>query len=431
MNILLTGASGFLGGRLLRELLAAGHRVVCAGRRPPPVEHARCSWLKLEFTATPAEVWRAHLQGVDAVVNLVGVFRERGTASFEAVHARGPRALFDACAAAGVGRVVQVSALGADARAQTPFLLSKYAADRHLLGLPLDACVAQPSLVFGPGGTSAQRLLTLASLPVVPLPAGGRQRIQPIHVDDAALALRSLVEAPAGQWRGRRLPLVGPRPLTLRDYLLALRRALGLPAPWLLPVPGALVAIAARLGEWRRDALLDRAAWSMLERGNTADPEPVARLLGRLPRAAQAFIAPEQREALRTQAQLGWLLPLLRLSLAVVWLASALVSAIYPLDASLALLARAGVPQELQPAALWGAVGLDLAFGLLTLAPLRSRRWLWAAQAGLILFYSAVIALRLPEFWLHPYAPMVKNLPMLAMLALLWVLERKEPRWST
>lgn len=434
MKILLTGATGFIGGRLLRELLAAGHRVVCAGRRPPPLEHARCSWLKLEFTATPADVWVVHLEDIDAVVNAVGVFREGGRAgSFAAVHVRGPQALFDACVSAGVVRVVQVSALGADARAQTPFLLTKHEADRHLLSLPLDACVAQPSLVFGPGGASSQRFLALASLPVVPLPAGGGQRIQPIHVDDAAEALRSLVEAPAGQWRGRRVALVGPRPLTLRDYLLALRGALGLRqrVP-LLSVPAALVGLAARLGDWRRDALLDRAAWAMLARGNTADPAPLARLLGRMPRAPADFIAPDHRAAQRVLAQLGWLQPLLRGSLAVVWLASAVVSvAVFPRAQSLELLARSGVPAELLAPALWGAAGLDLLLGLLTLAPLRSRRWLWAVQIGLILFYSAVIALRLPEFWLHPYAPMVKNLPMLALLMLLWVLEPRRPAWST
>ncbi|MHC5924050.1 NAD(P)H-binding protein, partial [Streptococcus pyogenes] len=90
-------------------------------------------------------VWRPHLRGVDAVINLVGIFRESRTARFEALHAQGPIALFDACRAEGVRRVVQVSALGADRRAQTPFLASKYRADHHLLGLGLDACVAQPS----------------------------------------------------------------------------------------------------------------------------------------------------------------------------------------------------------------------------------------------------------------------------------------------
>jgi uncharacterized protein YbjT (DUF2867 family) len=434
MDILMTGATGFLGARLLRELLAAGHRVVCAGRRPPPLEHARCTWLKLDFAATPEAVWRVHLDGIDAVVNLVGIFRERGAASFAALHTRGPQALFDACAAVGVARVVQVSALGAEAGAETAFLRSKYEADRHLLALPLDATVAQPSLVFGLEGRSARQFLALASMPVVPLPAGGRQRVQPIHVDDAVAALRALVEAPPGHWRGR-VALVGPRPVSLRDYLLALRRALGLaPGALLLPVPGPLVAAAAWVGSLRRDTLLDRAAWTMLQRGNTADAAPLTRLLGRPPRQATAFVAPEVRPALRAEAQLGWLLPLLRLSLAVVWIASGIVSLLWPRDESLALLARAGVPAELQPAALWGASGLDLLLGGLTLRPpggRAARRALWLAQAALIGFYSVVIALRLPEFWLHPYAPMVKNLPMLAVLALLFTLEPRRPRWNT
>jgi hypothetical protein len=167
----------------------------------------------------------------------------------------------------------------------------------------------------------------------------------------------------------------------------------------------------------------------MLQRGNTADAAPLAGLLGRAPRGPRHFIPPEQRDAVRTVAQLGWLLPLLRWSLAAVWLVSAFVSvAVFPQAQSFELLARSGVPAGLLPAALWGAAGLDLLLGLLTLAPLRSRRWLWAAQIGLILFYSAVIALRLPEFWLHPYAPMVKNLPMLALLVLLWALEPRRGR---
>ncbi|MGQ3054757.1 MAG: NAD-dependent epimerase/dehydratase family protein, partial [Roseateles sp.] len=159
MKILLTGATGLIGSRLLRQLLDAGHRVVCAGRSAPVIEHGRCSWLKLDFAATPTSVWVLHLQGVDAVVNLVGLFRESASATFAALHTSGPQALFDACASAGVRRVVQVSALGADRQAGTAFLLSKYEADRHLLALPLDACVAQPSLVFAPDGLSARRLL--------------------------------------------------------------------------------------------------------------------------------------------------------------------------------------------------------------------------------------------------------------------------------
>lgn len=435
MNILLTGATGFLGGRLLRELLDADHHVVCAGRRPPPSQDARCAWLNVDFATTSSDRWRVLLRGVDAVVNLVGIFRESPQARFETIHTRAPITLFDACAAVGVRRVVQVSALGADASAGTAFLRSKYAADSHLLELPLDACVVQPSLVFGTEGRSARQFLQLASLPLLPLPAGGTQGVQPVHVDDAARALRALVEAPEGSLRGLRLPLVGPRPLTLHEYLLALRRAIGVPDPLMtLSIPRPVMRLLARCGDLRPDSLLDSASWAMLQRGNTGDATAITALLGSPPREALEFVPPPQSDEVRTLARLAWLLPLLRMSLAVLWMVSGIVSLVYPAAQSNALLARAGVPAELQPVFLWGAALLDVVLGALTVwwPWQRGRRGLWIAQAALILFYSAVIALRLPEFWLHPYAPMVKNLPILAILCLLACLEPPSKRaWNT
>jgi len=93
---------------------------------------------------------------------------------------------------------------------------------------------------------------------------------------------------------------------------------------------------------------------------------------------------------------------------------------------------RTGVPAALAPAALVAAALLDLAFGVLV--PMlhgRRRRWLWRAQAALIVFYSIAIALRLPEYWVHPYGPLLKNLPILAVLVALDVLEDEPPTGAT
>src|SRR5690606_16944265 len=139
-------------------------------------------------------------------------------------------------------------------------------------------------------------------------------------------------------------------------------------------------------------------------------------------------IAPEDAAAQRTQATLRWLLPILRLSLACLWIVTGVLSlGIYPVASSYELLARAGVPAGLQPLALYGAALLDIVLGLLVLLPRRTRR-LWAAQAALVLGYTAIISWRLPEFWLHPYGPVLKNVPLLAMLWLLYELERP---WNT
>jgi uncharacterized membrane protein YphA (DoxX/SURF4 family) len=126
---------------------------------------------------------------------------------------------------------------------------------------------------------------------------------------------------------------------------------------------------------------------------------------------------------MRTRAQLAWLLPLLRVSLAAVWLTAGVVSfGLYPVSDSMALLARTGLTGPAASIALYGAATLDIVMGLATLfAP---RRGLWLAQIGLIAAYTAIITIFLPEQWLHPYGPVVKNLPILAALAMLHQLDR-------
>jgi uncharacterized protein YbjT (DUF2867 family) len=425
MKVLLTGATGFIGRRLRRALLAAGHEVLAVSRHAPSgPQPPRLRWLALDFAQalTPAH-WLPHLQGVDAVVNAVGLFREHGAQTFAALHHRAPVALFQACAQAGVRRVVQISALGVEAGA-TAYQRSKHAADEALRALPLDATVVQPSLVFGEDGPSARFFLGLASLPLLALPRGGP--LQPVHVDDAVAALVALLQAPARAWAGRRVALVGPRALSLPEYLQALRAAQGLPRAPVFQIPGPLAALGAQWAGRLGSPLLDADSWRMLQQGNAAPAEAITALLGRPPRPAQAFIPREHADAARAQARLAWTLPLLRLALALVWLITAAVSlGLYPVQQSYELLARTGIPPALQPLMLYGAAALDALLGLLTLWPLRPRmrRRLWAAQALLIGFYTGVISWRLPEFWLHPYGPLSKNLPILALLALLAALE--------
>jgi len=383
----------------------------------------------------PAAEWAARLAGIDVVVNTIGLFRETGQQRFQALHVDGPITLFDACVVAGVKRVVQVSALGVEAAA-TDYQRSKFAADAHLLRLPLEGIVVRPSLVFGLDGLSATLFLGVASLPLIPLPADGQQQVQPLHVDDAVQALRALVEGGTDALGGMRcIALVGPRALSLAEYLQALRAALELPPAPTLAVPVVLVEWGARLAEQLPASLFDRSSWKMLQQGSTGDAAPAARLLGHVPREAREFVSAEQAVAQRQRARLRWLTPLLRLSIALVWIATGIVSlGLYPVEQSYALLARTGVPAALQPLLLYGAAVLDLLLGVLTLWPLqpRWRRRLWFAQIGLIVVYTLIISVRLPEFWLHPYGPLTKNLPMLALLALLLALEpAEEARWST
>ena len=420
MVVFLTGASGFIGQHLAEALRAAGHRVIAGVHRRAEVGGDA---VVVDFARDfdPA-LWRPRLIGVDAVINAVGLIRERRGMTFDAVHVRAPRALFAAAAEVGVRRLVQVSALGADDHAVSAYHVSKRRADDFLSAMPLSSVIVQPSLVYGRGGASARLFDTLASLPLVPLPDGGGQRIQPIHIDDLVPAIVALLDREA--WRVGRVALVGPEPITVRAYLCALRRAMGLAPARTVDVPRALLRAGARLGDHLRGLPLDSATLGMLERGNTADARTTRQILGRDPRPVAQFIGAGERRLVRDAAQLQWLVPLLRLAVAILWIVTGIVSlAVYPLADSYALLARTGITGRAAPLALGAAGVLDIVLGAASLAV--RRRWVWWTQIALILVYTVIITWRLPEFWAHPYGPILKNVPLLAALLLLARLEER------
>jgi uncharacterized protein YbjT (DUF2867 family) len=425
MRIFLTGASGFIGQHLLRALLTEGHHVVCAVRTPRPSSDPRLRFIHADFAQdTDKSVWLARLSGIDVVINAVGIFRESGAQRFARLHTETPRALFAACAESDeVKVVIQLSALGADRDADTRYHLSKKAADDFLATLPLRAYIVQPSLVYGKDGASARAFKALASMPFALRLGHAPQLVQPIHVDDLVAAIVGLLRhrlAPR-EATAQRVPLVGPQALPFTDYLAALRLALGMGRLPVLALPDWLARLFARLGGLLPGGVLDPDALRMLDRGNTADPSLTARLIGHAPRPVAEFITDPLAE--RARAKLDWLLPILRLSIAAVWIATAIVSfGLYPRAASYELLARTGIAQAWRAPMLYGAAGLDLLLGL-GIMLLARRRWLWLAQLALIGFYTLVIAFKLPEFLLHPYGPLTKNLPMLAAIWLLYQLE--------
>lgn len=423
MRVLIAGASGFIGTALTETLHQAGHDLTLAARRIETLHRrwprARCIAIDFARPIT-AQDWLGHLAGIDAVINAAGILRESPGQRFENLHVRGPCALFEACVAARVKRVIQISALGADRDAVSAYHVTKRRADDYLLSLPLSATVVQPSLVFAVGGVSAAWFAMLAAMPLIPLIGSGEQRIQPIRRDDLCAAVRRCLETDDCP---RRLAAVGERCLSVREYLAILRRNLRLGEPHFVNLPVPLARLAARTGM----GLLDTDTLEMLLRGNCADAQPLTVLLGREPYGPETFIPPEQAAALRRDACLRIALPPLRLAIAVMWIFTGIVSlGVYPIADSLELLARTGLHGNVALIALYGAAALDIALGIAMLIP-RWRRRAYLAQLALIVFYTTVITFKLPEFWLHPYGPVLKNLPLVAAIALLYALE---PRYG-
>ncbi|MGB0747966.1 MAG: complex I NDUFA9 subunit family protein [Magnetospiraceae bacterium] len=291
MNILLTGASGFIGGHLLRDLAAAGHKVIACTRAPlGQREETHVSWIPADFTTdTDKDIWRPRLEGIDCVINAAGIIAETPGHSFAAIHREGPMALFQAAVAEGISRVVQISSLGADPGAGIPYFQSKGAGDAYLQSLDADWVILRPSLVFGPGGGSAALFAALASLPVVPLIDGGGQKLQPIFVEDLA---RVVMQAVAGPGYARRLlDLVGPDEIPFREMLAHYRNWLGLGPLRPVCLPGGLASGVARLGGVMGLAAVTPDTLAMLRQGNTAPVAPLIEACGFTPRSLADVLA--------------------------------------------------------------------------------------------------------------------------------------------
>ena len=415
MKVLVCGAGGFIGDAIAMRLARDGHTVVRGVRRP-----VNPSDIAIDYTAdrTPRH-WLEKLGDVDAVVNAVGIITERGEQTFERIHAEAPIALFNACGMKGIRHVVQVSALGADSR-ETPYFASKCKADDFLLAQPIDGHVIRPALVYGAEGRSARLFRTLASVPVHVLPAGGHQALRPVHIDDlCGLVARMLtLSREPESARCACIEAVGGAETTYRDMLRTYRESMGLSKAFAIGVPAALMRWTAAAGARVPGAMLTPDTWHMLQRGNTAPLQPFADALGRAPRGIEAFIGPREAPALRAEALGAWRNSLLRVALAIVWIGTALVSAFaFPRAASLARLSRFGLHGVAADAALYGACALDFGLGVATL--LKPGRRLWLGQIALMLGYTLLIAIALPQFLIEPFGPILKNVPILAILILL------------
>jgi uncharacterized protein YbjT (DUF2867 family) len=409
-RVLIVGGTGFIGRHLAAALTDAGHTVTVIGRAG------------LDLAHDDERAMATRLTGYNVVVNAAGLVRDQGSNTLAAVHAEGAERLFRACTGIRVHRLIHISALGASSAGTTVYQRTKGRAEDALAAhSDLDWCVLRPSVVIGRGGASTGVLAALAALPLPPRIGPGTWRVQPVHVDDLSELLVRLVERDSPL--PRRIDVVGPAPMTTDQLTATLRDWLGLPARRPLPLPEALLRVTAAIGERLMDGPINREIVTMLKAGNTADPAGITAALGRPPRRlADALARHPATQADRWHARLLFVRPLVRWSLGLLWLATGLLSfGLYPIVESYRLLADVGLHGLPADAALYGAATLDLMLGSLILA-----RWRPVAVGAVMLASMAafsVIATGLPtEYWLHPFAPLLKNLPIaaatLAMMAL-------------
>lgn len=429
LNILLTGANGFVGRHLMSALIQAGHKVTAAVRDPaafrrqwPAIEAVACDFM----TDHDSRIWFERLQGIDAVINCAGVLQRAPGVDPEAIHHSGPAALFDACHSLGIGKVIQISAISAREGVATEYAQTKRRGDAHLMALDLDWIVLKPSLLYAKGSYGGTSLIrALASFPLgVPLPGRGGQLFQPLHLEDFGAAVVRLLEDE--RFSKRVLEPAGPETLSLKEILLAYRGWFGFRDRRVLEIPLGLVKLACRFGDLLGIGALRSTSLDQILQGNCGDNEGFAKAVGFRPRSLSEALSREPADVQdRWHGQLYFLAPVLTMVLAVTWIVSGVIGLVVIADVGRVIGARLGLQTPLAEIAAVGACLMDIAIGLWV----AWRRWsgLCAlAQITIIATYSLMLGLAMPELWLDPFGSLVKNLPMLALIPVWAVLVKSK-----
>jgi len=423
MNVLLTGANGFIGRYVLANLIATGHHVVPAVRDPAATDRmlpAPAS-IKVDFNRdVRSEDWLSRLGGIDAVINCAGILQGRLNQSIQTIHADAPKALFAACQNVGVRRVIQISAISADA--DTAYARTKLDVDQFLMGSNLDWVVLRPSLVYAEGAFGGTALLrALAAIPcVLPLVGKGDQLFQPIHVDDLSATLCKILDTPS--INRQVIEPVGPESLTLKQLLIDLRQWLGLQPGCLIQVPVGLIGIIARFGDLVGGPVNSTALRQLLH-GNAGTPDTFIAAVGIAPRRWSDTLRARPAQAQdRWHARLFFLRPALRWALALLWLVSGVVGLLQPASAIDPILAPTGVTGPSAAIVAWLFSFIDIAVAMALLM-----RWrpsvIGAVQVGLIVAYTAGLTLIQSDLWLDPFGPLLKNLPIAVAAIMLAAIE--------
>lgn len=276
MNILLLGATGFIGRHTATLLQQQGHRLTLPTRRD------------INFLQPDTTACTRLFEGHDTIINMVGIM-SRHDHIMETVHHHTPKQLMQCAREAGVSRWVQLSAHGADPTEAITFIGSKGRGDAALADSGLSHAIVRPSLVFGRGGNSTEAFIQLARLPLITLPDGGRQIIQPVAVGEVAQALAILAQNHSSHPDA--IPLAGGSTHTLADYIQLLRQHIHQRsrAP-ILPIPLALMRPFLPLTKQLSNGLVSLDNLTLLNRGACADTTAFTQLLGHAPTPATEFI---------------------------------------------------------------------------------------------------------------------------------------------
>ncbi|NJD55918.1 MAG: complex I NDUFA9 subunit family protein [Nitrospirae bacterium] len=229
--IVIAGASGFVGGHLVDNLLSAGSDFSCLARS----ETASNALLSKGCRVVRGDITRPDtLDGIlhqgDFVIHLVGILEEKGPATFQTVHVNGTKSLVAEAKRAGVRHFFYQSALGADSGSWSGYLRTKAEAENIVKQSGIPCTIFRPSLIIGPWDGFTRKLADMIKLsPVLPLPGKGEAKFQPVYIKDWLRCIRRVIDDPEG-FSGT-YEIGGPEYLTYREIVEHLSNAMGYRKP--------------------------------------------------------------------------------------------------------------------------------------------------------------------------------------------------------
>jgi len=261
------GGTGFLGQRVVQRLLERDFSVRIAARHP---ERIAALFPDVQLDAIPTDVnddrsVAAAVAGVEGVVNAVSLYGESGPQTFHSVHVEAATRVARLAREAGVGRLIHVSGIGADAGSASPYIRSRGKGEKAVREAFSATTLIRPSVMFGRGDAFLIPIARmLRRLPVFPLFGRGQTQLQPAYVEDVADAIARVMQNTQSPMC---YELGGPRVYTYRSLLEVIARRLDR-KPFLVPMPFGLWHALASVAEMMPEPPITRNQVELMQIDN-------------------------------------------------------------------------------------------------------------------------------------------------------------------
>ena len=266
--IVMTGATGFVGGNLIKELVEGGSKVRCIVRKTSRVDFLKRLNVEIVYgDVTDKDSLSKAVEGAEKAISLVGILAETKNATFRDIHVKGVANYIEACKKEGVKNIIHVSSLGTREGARSIYHQTKWEAEELIRNSSLDYNIFRPSVICGKEDNFVNLFASVIKFsPVINIPGSGKNLMQPVFIKDLVKAVAFAVKD--SKYSGETYEIAGPEKLTFDEIIDTICKVLGkrrlkVHMPIALLKPGAFL-----METFLTTPLLTRDQLIMLEEDN-------------------------------------------------------------------------------------------------------------------------------------------------------------------